>query len=91
LAAKANPNAKSEYRNPKQTRRQINLKLGKSKTPNPHQECFEFPVFQSFEFVSNFGFRASKFFLGRLCELCARYSECLVAALPRWVIPLWQI
>jgi hypothetical protein len=63
----ANENPKSEYRNPKQTRRQINLKLGKSKTPNPNQECFEFCVFQSFEFVSNFGFRASKFFLGALC------------------------
>jgi hypothetical protein len=73
--AKPNPNPKSEYRNPKQTRRQMNLKLGKSKTPNPHQEYFEFPVFQSFEFVSNFGFRASKFFLGVLCELCARYSS----------------
>jgi hypothetical protein len=71
----ANKNPKFEYRNPKQTRRQMNLKLGKSKTPNPNQECFEFCAFQSFEFVSNFarlpgsgqGFRASKFFLGELC------------------------
>jgi hypothetical protein len=71
--AKPNQNPESEYRNPKQARRQTSLKLGKSKTPNPHQKCFEFPVFQSFEFVSNFGFRASKFVLGGLYALCARY------------------
>ena len=43
------------HRNPKQTRSQINLKLGKSKTTNPDQVCFEMCVFQPFEFVSNFG------------------------------------
>jgi hypothetical protein len=67
----ANPtqNPKSEYRNPKQTRRQIISKSENPKTLNPKQECFEFCVFQSFEFVSNFGFRASKFFLGALFDL----------------------
>jgi hypothetical protein len=40
---------------------QINLKLGKSKTANPSRVCFEFCDFHSFEFVSNFGFRASGF------------------------------
>src|SRR6266508_1962593 len=62
-------NPKSEYRNPKQTRRQINLKSGKSKTPNPKEACLEFYIFWSFEIVSNFGsfdmaqdtFRASNF------------------------------
>jgi hypothetical protein len=85
----ANKNPKLEYRNPKQTRRQINLKLGKSKTPNPNQECFEFCVFQSFEFVSNFEFRASKFILGSpfdlaqdmLCDF-ARDILTFFAALP---------
>ena len=52
-------NPKSEYRNPKQTQRQINLKSGKFKTPNPNEACLEFCMFWSFEFVSNFGFRAS--------------------------------
>ena len=59
--------------------KKINLKLGKSKTPNPNQECFEFCVFQSIEFVSNFGFRASKFILG---GLCARYSDFFPALPP---------
>jgi hypothetical protein len=35
-------NPKSEYRNPKQTRRQINLESGKSKTPNLKEACLEF-------------------------------------------------
>src|SRR5919197_584728 len=30
-------------------------------------------IFHRFEFVSNFGFRASNFFLGVLCALCARH------------------
>ena len=63
-------NPKSEYRKkprgPKQTPRQINLKLGKSKTPKPTEVCLEFILFWSFEIVSNFGprgrFRASNFF-----------------------------
>jgi len=50
-------NPKSEYRNPKQIPRQINLKLGKSKTPNPTEVCLEFILFWSFEIVSNFGLR----------------------------------
>ena len=54
-------NPKSEYRNPKQTQIQINLKSGKSKTPNPKEACLEFYIFWSFEIVSNFGFRASNF------------------------------
>jgi len=54
-------NPKSEYRNPKQTQRQINLKSGKSKTPKLKEDCLEFYLFWSFEIVSNFGFRASNF------------------------------
>jgi hypothetical protein len=50
-------NPKSEYRNPKQTHRQTNLKSGKSKTPNPKDVCFAFCIFQPFEFVSNFVLR----------------------------------
>ncbi|MGH7888114.1 MAG: hypothetical protein ACREPG_09625, partial [Candidatus Binatia bacterium] len=50
--------ARKKLRGPKQTRGQISLKLGKSKTPNLNQVCFEFCVFQSFEFVSDFGFDA---------------------------------
>ena len=83
-------NPKSEYRNPKQTQKRINLKSGKSKTPNPNEACLEFSVFWSFEFVSNFGsfdmaqdrFRASNcLFLAPFRPfdvaqgmLCARYS-----------------
>jgi len=55
-------NSKSEYRNPKQTQKEIKLKLGKSKTPNPKEACLELFLFWSFEIVSNFGFRASNFF-----------------------------
>src|SRR4029077_3541678 len=63
-------NPKSEYRNPKQTQRQINLKSGKSKTPNHQEACLEFYTFRSFEIVSNFGFRASNFlFLAPLREI----------------------
>jgi len=54
-------NPKSEYRNPKQTQSQLNLKTEKSKTLNPKEAYLEFDLFWSFEFVSNFGFRASKF------------------------------
>jgi len=54
-------NSKSEYRNPKQTQSQLNLKTEKSKTLNPKEACLEFDLFWSFDFVSNFGFRASKF------------------------------
>jgi len=57
--AKQNP--KSEFRNPKQTSRQINLNSKKSKTPNPKEACLEFYQFWSFEIVSDFGFRASNF------------------------------
>src|SRR6266849_1213480 len=38
-------NPKFEYRNPKPTQRQINLKSGKSKTPNPKEACLEFYIF----------------------------------------------
>jgi hypothetical protein len=57
--ATSETNPKSEYRNPKQTQRQTNLKAGKSKTPNPKEACLELYVFWSFEILSNFGFRAS--------------------------------
>jgi len=75
-------NPKFKYRNPKQTQRQINLKSGKSKTPNPKEACLEFYIFWSFEIVSNFGFRASKFLLLAPLRpfgvaqgmLCARHS-----------------
>src|SRR4030095_1515610 len=62
LSRLPNSNPKSEARNPKQTQRQINLKSGKSKTPNPQEARLEFYKFWSFEIVSNFGFRASNFF-----------------------------
>ena len=52
-----NPNI--EIRN--KLRDKINLKSGKSKTPNPKEACLEFYIFRSFEIVSNFGFRASNF------------------------------
>jgi hypothetical protein len=61
-------NPKSEYRNPKQTHGQTNLKPGKSKTPNPKEACLEFYLFWSFEIVSNFGFRASTFVVDALRE-----------------------
>jgi len=75
--AKQNP--KSEYRNPKQTQRQINLKSGKSKTVNPKEACLEFYQFWSFGIVSNFGprglFRASNLlFLAPLRE--SRFFRC---------------
>src|SRR5438132_4468866 len=67
--ATSEANPKSEYRNPKQTQRQINRKLRKSETPNPKEACSELYIFGSFEIVSNFGFRASNFlFLVRLRE-----------------------
>jgi len=75
-------NPKSEYRKrprgPKQTPRQMNLKLEKSKTPNPTEACLEFILFWSFEIVSNFGprgiFRASNFLYLAPLRLCANYS-----------------
>jgi len=54
-------NSKFEYRNPKQTQKQINLTAGKSKTPYAEDFCLEFCIFWSFEIVSNFGFRASDY------------------------------
>jgi len=38
-------NSKSEFRNPKQTPKQIKLKLGKSKTSNPKEAGLEFDLF----------------------------------------------
>jgi hypothetical protein len=38
-------NPKSEFRNPKQTLKQIKLKLGKSKTSNPKEAGLEFDLF----------------------------------------------
>jgi hypothetical protein len=67
VASETNP--KPEYRNPKQTERQINLKSGKSKTPNPNQACLEFFLFWSFEIVSNFRISCFEFFvLGDECK-----------------------
>jgi len=64
-------NPKSEFRNPKQTLKQMKLKSGKSKTSNPKEARLEFDLFWSFEIVSNFGFRASKLlFLAPLREKC---------------------
>jgi len=54
-------NPKSEYRSSKQTKRQINLKYGKSKTSSPDEARFEFALFGLFEIVSNFDIRASSF------------------------------
>ena len=71
--AQRNKNPKSEYRNPKQTQRQINLKSGKSKTTNPKEACLEFYIFWSFEIVSTFGFRASNFCTRRLWDTCSCY------------------
>ena len=77
-------NPKSEYRNPKQTQSQINLKSGKFKTPNPKEACLEIYIFWSFDIVSSFGFRASNllFFLAPFAPLreTIRFA-CGVAAL----------
>jgi hypothetical protein len=71
-------NPKSEYRNPKQTLKQMNLKSGKSKTSSPKEACLEFDSFWYFEFVSirgaAFGFRASDFCFWRPFHLCARIT-----------------
>jgi len=62
---------KSEIRMSKQTLTQMKLKSEKSKTSNPEEACLEFDLFWSFEIVSKFGFRASKFlFLAPLREKC---------------------
>src|SRR6266508_1037029 len=83
-------NPKSEAPNPKQTERQINLKSGKSKTPNPTEAGLGFYLFCSFEIVSNFGFRASNFLLFAPLRLCASHSD-WVAALPHFFAanPSW--
>jgi hypothetical protein len=60
LIASSEENPKFEYRNPKQTLKQMKLKSGKSKTSNSKEARLEFDLFCSFEIVSNFGFRASK-------------------------------
>jgi len=76
----SNQNPKSEARNPKQLQRQINLKSGKSKIPNPKEACLEFYMFWSFEIVSNFGFRASNFLFLAPSRLCAshRFPDCVI-------------
>jgi hypothetical protein len=52
-------------------------KSGKSKTSNPKEACLKFDLFWSFEIVSNFGFRASKFlFLAPFGE--KRFADVLV-------------
>jgi len=69
---------KLEARNPKQTQRQINLKSGKPKTPNPKHACLEFYIFWIFEIVSNLGsfdmsqdrFCASNFLFFAPLRLC---------------------
>jgi cholesterol transport system auxiliary component len=67
-------NPKSEYRNPKQTGSQINPKLEKIQNLQSESDLFGNLRFWSFEFVSNFGFRASKFCAWRPLRLCARHS-----------------
>src|SRR5215472_1991349 len=82
--------SKSECRNPNKLERQINLELGKSKTPNLNQVCFESRVFRPFELVSNFGsfdlaqdrFRSSSFWFSlfaraipRRCLTIGSYSQ----------------
>src|SRR4030095_5002441 len=68
------------HRNPKHTQKKINLKVGKSKTPNPKEACLELYLFWSFEIVSNFGFRASNFLFSAslrespLFRFASRYS-----------------
>jgi hypothetical protein len=52
-------NPKSEYRNPKQTNEADKRKYQIVQTSESSR--FEFFSFWSFEFVSNFGFRASNF------------------------------
>src|SRR4030065_343836 len=65
-------NPKSEARNSKQTGAKINSKPGKSKTRTPNRVCLEHCIcFWSFEFVSDFGFRASNFKSLWLDFLCA--------------------
>src|SRR6266545_6058146 len=61
-------NPKSEAPNPKQTQRQINLKSGKSKTPNPTEAGLGFYLFCSLKL-----FRISDFVLRIFCSsrLCA--------------------
>jgi hypothetical protein len=66
--ATSETNPKSEYRNPKQTPRQKNLKSENENT-NPNEACLGFYLFWSFEIVSNFRFRASNF-----CWWCALRS-----------------
>src|SRR6266403_2076686 len=66
-------NPKSEFRNPKQSWRQINLKSGKSKTPNLKEACLAFYIFWSFEIVSNFGFRASNYCPWCLCIASTKF------------------
>jgi len=61
--ATSETNPKSEYRNPKQTQRQINFKSGKSKTPNPKEACLEFYIFGHLKL-----FRISDFVLRISCS-----------------------
>jgi hypothetical protein len=63
------PKSKSEIRSTKfeTDRGQISQTPSNSKTTNPNQGCLEHCVFWSFEFVSDFGFRASSFLFSVLC------------------------
>jgi hypothetical protein len=64
-AAHHDPERGRTGRNPKQTQRQINLKSGKSKTPNANQVVWNILVFFSDHLnlvrISKFGFGASNF------------------------------
>src|SRR4029434_3667919 len=73
--------------NPKQTQKKINLKLGKSKTPNPKEACLELYLFWSFEIVSNFGFRASNFLFSASLRVSPlfRFRKPIVNREVQWV------
>src|SRR5262249_150234 len=68
------PESKLEIRilKSEKNRKTNKSQIQKIQTTESESECFEFCIFfQSFEFVSNFGFRASNFFL---CVLCVSHG-----------------
>src|SRR2546426_7507088 len=83
-------NPKSEYRNPKQTQSQINLKSGKSKTPNP-KGVWNFTYFGHLILfrISDFVLRIF-LFLAPL-RLCARHSFSGLLFIPKFQISLGRL
>jgi hypothetical protein len=53
---------------------QINPQIGKIQNTNPKETCLKSCIFWSFEIVSNFGFRASKFLPVAPLRLGAKYA-----------------